>query len=257
MSHSHATALLFNPSRKLLFLPLTSLRIDSITLFKIVLSNINDVDLAASFAIFAAKQRGSHEVTLDHILLGCLRVISRFGIANVGPWSLDLESLGVDWVHQPEGVRPKVAYSVEAVDLFDRAARIAKSTGDAGVSVNHLLAALAAEDGGLMGELKKTYGITSASWRAAVGRLGSAEANGAKTSPGVSEKKAASEYLTTEQAAEALGIHVQTMRAYIRDGRLPAFRLAGERAIRILRGDLEKVLEPLYGESKEGEKKEE
>ncbi len=51
--------------------------------------------------------------------------------------------------------------------------------------------------------------------------------------------------MTPEEAAEALGIHVQTMRAYIRSERLPAFRLAGERAIRILRTDLEKVLEPL------------
>jgi hypothetical protein len=35
------------------------------------------------------------------------------------------------------------------------------------------------------------------------------------------------------------------MRAYIRSGRLPAFRVAGERAIRIRHADLEKVLEPL------------
>jgi hypothetical protein len=35
------------------------------------------------------------------------------------------------------------------------------------------------------------------------------------------------------------------MRGYIRSGRLPAFRLAGERAIRIRRVDLEKLLEPL------------
>ncbi len=253
---------MFNTYPKLLFLLLTRSLIDSITLFKIVLDNMNDVDLAASFAIFAAKQRGASEVTPDHILLGCLRAISRFGIANLGPWSLDLESLGVDWVRQPDSPRPKVAYSQEAVDLFDRAARIARSSGDAGVSVNHLLAALAAEDGGLMGELKSTYGITSASWRAAVARLGSDEANGAKAgrvaseNRAVNEKKTAREYLTSEEAAETLGIHVQTMRAYIRDGRLPAFRLAGERAIRILRGDLEKVLEPLEGE-KDGEKKEE
>lgn len=246
----------FNPSPKLLFLGLTWPLIHCITLFKIVLDNMNNVDLAASFAIFAAKQRGASEVTPDHILLGCLRAISRFGIANLGPWSLDLESLGVDWVRQPEGARPKVAYSQEAVDLFDRAARIAKSTGDAGVSVNHLLAALAAEEAGLMGELKSTYGITSASWRAAIARLdndrlGIDATNGAKAGQGASEKRPAREYLTSEEAAEALGIHVQTMRAYIRDGRLPAFRLAGERAIRILRADLEKVLEPLEGEKKE------
>jgi excisionase family DNA binding protein len=211
---------------------------------------MNDADLATSFAIFAAKQRGADEVTPDHILLGCLRAISRFGIATLGPWSLDLETLGVDWIRQPDGPRPKVAYSQEAVDLFDRAARIAKSSGDTGVSVNHLLAAFAAEEGGLMGELKRAHGIASASWRAAVARIGAGESNGSKLPTG-SEKDGAREYLTPEEAAEALGIHVQTMRAYIRSGRLPAFRLAGERAIRILRTDLEKVLEPLGGEKKE------
>ena len=211
---------------------------------------MNDADLAASFAIFAAKQRGANEVTPDHILLGCLRAISRFGIAILGPWSLDLETLGVDWVRQPDGPLPKVAYSLEAVDLFDRAAQIARSSGGTGVSVHHLLAAFAAEEGGLMGELKQAHGITSASWRAAIAHIGASESNGAKLPTG-SEKKGAREYLTPEEAAEALGIHVQTMRGYIRSGRLPAFRLAGERAIRIMRSDLEKVLEPLGGEKKE------
>ena len=102
-----------------------------------------------------------------------------------------------------------------------------------------------------MDELKRAHGITSASWRAAVARLGADETNGAKPGRVASDKKSAREYLTPEEAAEALSIHVQTMRAYIRSGRLPAFRLAGERAIRILRADLEKVLEPLGGEKKE------
>ena len=100
-----------------------------------------------------------------------------------------------------------------------------------------------------MGELKRTHGITSASWRAAVARLGVDETSGA-------ESGAKPEYLTPEEAAGTLGIHVQTMRAYIRSGRLPAFRLAGERSIRLLRTDLEKVLEPLTSE-KTGEKREE
>lgn len=209
---------------------------------------MSEAEIAASFAIFAAKQQGIDEVTPDHILLGCLRAISRFGIAAVGPWNLDLETLGVDWLSQPDGPRPKVAYSREAVELFDRAAQIAKANGDSGVSVNHLLAAFAAEEGGLMGELKRTHGITSASWRAAIARIGVNETNSAPAESAASEKKVERDYLTAEEAAEALGIHVQTMRAYIRSERLPAFRLAGERAIRILRTDLEKVLEPLRGE---------
>jgi excisionase family DNA binding protein len=56
---------------------------------------------------------------------------------------------------------------------------------------------------------------------------------------------AAKDYLTPEEAAEALSIHVQTLRAYVRSGKLPALRLAGERAIRIRRTDLETVMEPL------------
>jgi excisionase family DNA binding protein len=217
------------------------------------MSDMNDVDLATSFAIFAAKQQGVDEVTRDHLLLGCLRAISRFGIANLGPWSIDLEPLGVDWVSQLNGPRPKVAYSEHAVLLFDRAAQIAKSTGDSSVGVAHLLAAFAAENDGLMGELKRKHGMTSASWRTAVSRIGVQEIKGSKSEGNGSEKWKAREYLTPEQAAEALGIHVQTMRAYIRSERLPAFRLAGERAIRILRSDLEKVLEPLGGENNKEE----
>jgi len=212
---------------------------------------MNDVDLANSFAIFAAKQRADNQVTPDHILLGCLWAISRFGIASLGPWTLDLEALGVDWVRQPKKPYAKVAYSNEAVDLFDRAARIAKSAGDRSVSVNHLLAAFAPEEGGVMGMLRREHGITSASWRAAVARLEANESTLAKADRLETENKNGREYLTPEEAAEALGIHVQTMRAYIRSGRVSAFRLAGERAIRILRADLEKILEPLTGVNKE------
>src|ERR1700722_10364128 len=141
---------------------------------------MHDADSVASLAIFEAKRRGDTEVGPDHILLGCLRVISRFGIVTLGPWTLDLESLSVDWLRQPEGPRPKVAYSQEAVELFDRAAQIAKSVGESRVSVNHLLAAFANEEVGLMGELKRVRAITSASWRAAVAGLDSDQTNGYK-----------------------------------------------------------------------------
>src|SRR5207247_1155023 len=175
----------------------------------------------------------------------CFRAVSGFGIPTIGPWRLDLESLGVDWVAQPDGPKPKSAYSQEAVDLFDRAASIARSSGDTNVGVYHLLAAFATEETGLMAELKRAHGITSASWRAAIAQL---DGNGNTTAPPAAAdqvKATAREYLTPEEAADTLGVHVQTMRGYIRTGRLPAFRVAGERAIRIRRGDLEKVLEPL------------
>jgi excisionase family DNA binding protein len=48
-----------------------------------------------------------------------------------------------------------------------------------------------------------------------------------------------------EEAAEYLGVHVQTVRTWIRSGRLRASRLAGQRALRIRARDLESVLEPV------------
>jgi excisionase family DNA binding protein len=212
---------------------------------------MNDAELAISFAIFAAKQCQAGEVEPDHLLLGCLRAVSRFGIATVGPWDLDLEALGIDWSRQPDGPRPKVAFSQEVVNLLDRAAQIAKAAGEPGVGANHLLAAFANEEGGLMGQLKGAHGIGSASWRAAVAQLGFAQVHGAMANRTELETRRVRDYLTPEEAAEELGVHVQTMRAYIRSGRMPAFRLAGERAIRILRADLEKVLEPVGRDKKE------
>ena len=48
-----------------------------------------------------------------------------------------------------------------------------------------------------------------------------------------------------EEAAEYLNVHVQTVRTWIRTGRLRARRLAGQRALRITASDLQSVLEPL------------
>ncbi|MBE0608762.1 MAG: helix-turn-helix domain-containing protein [Dehalococcoidia bacterium] len=48
-----------------------------------------------------------------------------------------------------------------------------------------------------------------------------------------------------EEAADYLGIHVQTVRGWIRSGRLRASRLAGQRALRIRASDLQSVLEPV------------
>lgn len=220
----------------------------SLVLFYVVQESMDQLDLATSFAIFAAKQSGGAEVTADHLLLGSLRTISRFGIATIGEWNIDLEGLGVDWVNQPDGPKPKVAYSQAAVAHFDRATKIARSAGECPVSVYHLLVSFAGEDSGLMGELKQMHGITSAGWRTAVAKLAAADSDIPTPERASNEGKAIRDYLTPEEAADALGVHVQTMRAYIRNQRLPAYRLAGERAIRILRTDLDKVLEPLKKE---------
>ena len=200
-----------------------------------------DAEFAAAVAIEQALKRGLDEVTPDELLLGCLRAVSQFGIAQIGPWAIDLEALGVEWLEVPARRGAKVAYSDAAVEVFDLAARIARANGGGSMRVEHLLAAFAGREDGLMGELSRSYGIASAGWRAAVAGM---------VPPAAPEARAASDYLSPEEAAEALGIHVQTLRGYVRSGKLPARRLAGERAIRIRRLDLEMLLEPLQEQEK-------
>jgi len=208
---------------------------------------MKDAEFAASLAIALTKKRGLEEVLPDELLLGCLQAVSQFGIAQVGGLTLDLEELGIDWLRPPEKGGTKVAYSQAVVALFDQAALIARADGPGPVRIDHLLAAFAREELGLMGELKRRHGITSGSWRAAVAQLASVRATALQRETRDSNAGASlsRDYLSPEEAADALGIHVQTVRAYVRSGKLPALRLAGERAIRIRRNDLEAVLEPL------------
>ena len=52
------------------------------------------------------------------------------------------------------------------------------------------------------------------------------------------------DYLTVDQAASYLQLSASSIRSYIRDGKLKAFRVAGKRKVLILRGDLLALLEP-------------
>jgi excisionase family DNA binding protein len=62
---------------------------------------------------------------------------------------------------------------------------------------------------------------------------------------GAPERASRGRLFSPEEAAAYLNVHVQTVRAWIRSGKLPASRLAGLKSIRIREADLEKVLEPI------------
>ena len=53
--------------------------------------------------------------------------------------------------------------------------------------------------------------------------------------------------LTVEQAAEYLQLSQSSIRSYIRQGKLNAFRVAGKRKVLIPRSELLKLLEPARG----------
>jgi excisionase family DNA binding protein len=52
------------------------------------------------------------------------------------------------------------------------------------------------------------------------------------------------DYMTVEQAADYLQLSQSSIRSYIRQGKLSAFRIAGKRKVLIHRTELLKLLEP-------------
>jgi excisionase family DNA binding protein len=219
------------------------------------------VSIATRFAIKRAKRRKSSNVAADDLLMGLFQAIARFGIVQIGPLTIDLEELGealgegaqdeTDETH-----RQKVSYSPEAVAVFERAARIARRDSSPKVELVHLLATFAYEDNGLIAHLKEKYGFSSMEWRSALSRwqpillekrqAGSEIGAGRKSPIELNQKQ----FFSPDEAAEFLGVHTQTIRGYIRTGKLPALRLAGERALRIQRDDLLALLEPYKPEEK-------
>ena len=66
-------------------------------------------------------------------------------------------------------------------------------------------------------------------------------------------EKMQKELFSVQEAAKFLGISESTIRRYVSDGRLLAYRLGDERLIRIKRQDLDKLLSPINaGNDKEG-----
>jgi len=56
-------------------------------------------------------------------------------------------------------------------------------------------------------------------------------------------------YLSIRQAADLLSVSPRTIRRYIQQRHLPAYRIAGQPTIRIKREDVEALLEPLAAEA--------
>jgi excisionase family DNA binding protein len=219
------------------------------------------VSIAISFAIKRAKSQKSSEVTGDDLLMGLFQAIARFDIVQIGPLTIDLEELGeapreASQVKTGKAPKHKVSYSSDAVAVFEKAAHIARKDNSPKIELVHVLVAFAYVDNGLMASLKAKYGFSSMEWRSALSKwqppllekrhAGAEMGAGKKMSRDLSQKP----FLSPDEAAEFLDVHTQTIRGYIRTGKLPALRLAGERALRIQRDDLLALLEPYTPEEK-------
>ena len=212
---------------------------------------VDYVSRATKAAIKNAKYRKSIEVTKDDLLIGLLQAVSRFGIVQIGPLTIDLEELGEAFTDDIRKIdNQKVAYSSETTAIFEKAAYIARKDNSSKVEIVHLLVAFAYEDSGLMAQVKERLDISGKEWRAALSKWQPSSME--RTDPGLktgAENRTSMEFeekqfFSPDEAAEFLNVHTQTVRGYIRSGKLSALRLAGERALRIQRSDLLALLEP-------------
>lgn len=219
------------------------------------------VSIAIRSAIKRAKRRKNAEVSRDDLLIGLLQTVARFETVQIGEITIDLEELEEPHPEVSEddagrADKQKVAYSPKASAVFDRAARIAKRDNSSKIGIVHLLVAFANEDNTVFARLKEKYGVSGVKWRSALSRWQlESPAKIATSSKVGSETKSPKElnekmFFTPDEAAVFLDVHPQTIRGYIRTGKLAALRLAGERALRIQRNDLLALLEPYKPEEK-------
>jgi excisionase family DNA binding protein len=183
-----------------------------------------------------ADRNDAAQCTLDLYFLAYLRRMSRFGFFNFGPITLDLRLIEdiVDRmiVKRNESFTGRPPMSDDFVRFSQILATELRRSGRRHFDEMHFLLAFMRAGEGLPQRVFGELGVTPE-------QIEEYAKNGGGSQP-VLEK-----LFSPEEAAEYLNIHVQTVRAWIRTGRLRARRLAGQRALRITASDLQSVLEPL------------
>jgi excisionase family DNA binding protein len=170
---------------------------------------------------------------VDKLFLAFLRTNSRFGIFSFGPITIHVPTV-------EEAVRRAVHESVPSgglqnfVLLSDLLQAEVKRSGRSRVDELHLLLAFMRIGIGVPARVFGELGVTPQQVEDYASRASH------PTLP-------IEELYSPEEAAAYLKVHVQTVREWIRTGRLKASRLAGQRALRIKASDLQTLLEPLEG----------
>ena len=169
----------------------------------------------------------------DAIFVAFLREYSRFGVFSLGPITISTQVVEERFARTHRsaagagsGTRPSALRFFEL--LRAESARAKRKGLD---ELTWLLTLMRLGEG-LPGEVFGELGVSPEQVQAFA-------YNPATAAPGVPD------LLSPEEAADYLRVHVQTVRTWIRTGKLKASRLAGQRALRIRREDLDAVLEPV------------
>jgi excisionase family DNA binding protein len=176
--------------------------------------------------------------TLSLYFLAYLRYCSRFGYFSYGPINIDVgvveDIVDRTTPRRAPGDRPNHEWA-EDFDFVEYSRRVVEEVRRSGrrrIDELHILLTFMRWPDGLPKRVFGELGVTPEQVEEF--------ARSGNLAPATLEK-----LYSPEEAAAYLNIHVQTVRAWIRSGRLRARRLAGQRALRITASDLQSVLEPV------------
>ena len=181
--------------------------------------------------LLALAQRLNCGCSLDLAFLCYLRRLARFGFFTLGPITIDVDL--VEDLVERTAVRSGVTGITEDYARFTRLlmAEVRRS-GRTRVDERHYLLAFARCGEGLPARVFGELGVTPDQIEAYLREPG-----------GVAEPP--ERLLTPEDVAAYLQVHVETVRGWIRAGKLPARRVAGLRALRVRYADVAGLLKPL------------
>jgi excisionase family DNA binding protein len=195
----------------------------------------------------AAAREDRTDVSADHLALGVLRAADPSGatvLRALGIGEADVARGGA----QPER-SSRSRWGPGLQPIIQAAAQEAWQLGSRLTRSGHILLGIAASGQGSLASLLANRNMGLDELRARV-----REAIAASPAPRMPDEPplpaagsgvSSRELFTVDQAAEFLGLHHQTLRGYIKSGKLPAYRLAGEKVLRIKREDLMALLEPV------------
>ena len=186
--------------------------------------------------------RHDTDFSLDVVFLMYLRRMARFGFFNFGPVTIDVRL--IEDIVERNAPRCETAacradggvhhvYSDDFVRFSRTLVEEVRRSGRKRIDELHFLLAFMRTSEGLPVRVFGELGVKPEEVEAVAMK-------GQAPGPAGLEK-----LYSPEEAAEYLGVHVQTVRAWIRSGRLPASRLTGQRALRVKASDLLSVLEPV------------
>jgi excisionase family DNA binding protein len=184
-----------------------------------------------------ARRLQSSLSTLDICFYAYLRLMSRFGLFSFGPINIDVRLIEdivertSDHLGNADGsdIPPM---SDDYVRLSQQLVAERRRSGRSRIDELHYLLAFMRVNEGLPGRVFGELGVSA-------DQVEEFARNRTLEAPQLEK------LFSPEEAAAYLNVHVQTVRAWIRSGRLRARRLAGHRALRITASDLQSVLEPL------------